>query len=341
MPLPGPDPPRSPGAVTRFQTALIEWFRREGEDYPWRRTTDPYAILVSEVMLQQTQIATVLEYYTRWMERFPTAAALAKAAEESVLRQWEGLGYYSRARNLHKAARALVDGHGGEFPRTPEGIESLPGVGRYTAGAVATFAFDAPAPIVDANIARVLARVFNYRRRADTPAGGRFLWKTAARLVPRTEARIYNSGLMELGQKVCASGTPACAKCPVRGCCAGAGRNPEDLPKKKPRPRTVLVDEHVLWIPRDGEILLHQETGGRRRRGLWKLPEIDATRAGELTLLLETRYSITHHRVTLRVYRPGRDQAPISGAAWVPVGDVETLPMASPYRRAATRLLNR
>ncbi|CAN5464312.1 A/G-specific adenine glycosylase [soil metagenome] len=326
-------------APAPFRAALAAWFGDEGRDYPWRRTRDPYAILVSEVMLQQTQVATVLgrNYYTDWLERFPDVAALAAASEAEILRAWEGLGYYSRARNLQNAARAVVAGHGGVFPTAPDAIRALPGVGRYTAGAVASFAFDLPLPIVDANVARVLARLFDFRREVDSAAGQRQLWEWAGALVPEgAGSRVHNSALMELGQRICTPRAPACAACPVARFCRAPA--PESLPLKRPRRKTVERDEFAIYALRGGEILLHQE-GRRRRQGLWKLPERPYDEVAGHPCVLRMKYSITHFRVSLFVHQAaGADAREGEGEAWHPVEALPDLAMPSPYRRALAKL---
>lgn len=325
-----------------FQRALIDWFRREGLDLPWRRTRDPYAVLVSEIMLQQTRIATVLErgFYARWLERFPDVAALAAADESDVLRCWEGLGYYNRARNLRKAARVVVERHGGRFPDDPAEIRALPGIGRYTAGAVASFAFDRPEPIVDGNVARVFARLFDLRETVDLPAGQRKLWELAGSLVPARNAHDFNSGLMELGQRICARTAPACPVCPVARFCKT--RRPESLPVRKPKTGTVCLTEHALFAARDGALLLERETGSRRK-GLWKLPLIPESEAAGLPVLLKSKYTITHHRVTLIVQGYAGDLTGLDGPENRRWTDIETeLPgvaMPSPFRRAVETVL--
>ncbi len=325
--------PWSAGKTGKFRAALVAWFRRDGRDYPWRRTSDPYAVLVSEVMLQQTQIATVLGrgYYTRWMEQFPDVKSLAAATESDILKAWEGLGYYTRARNLQRAAKSVAAEHDGEFPGTLEAVADLPGVGRYTAGAVLSFAFNRPAPIVDGNVARVLARVFNFRQEINTPAGQRTLWSWAAALLDKKHPRDYNSALMELGQRVCTVRQPACGTCPVQAHCQSAGRAAEALPLKKPARSTVFLNEHVLWAERDGRVLLVQESGSRRR-GLWRLPDRSEDETRALPLLSRTRYSITHHRVMLHVHAaPGAEAA--AGEVWQPLAMLGSLPMPGPFRK--------
>ena len=317
-----------------FAANLVAWFREGGKDYPWRRTRDPYAVLVSELMLQQTQIATVLArgYFENWMAKFPTPSALAAAPEEKILKAWEGLGYYRRARNLQKAAVAIVEQYGGEFPRDIEDILALPGVGKYTAGAVASFAFGDPAPIVDGNVARVLARLFDFHEEIDSTAGGRQLWDWAGQLVPAASPREYNSGLMELGQTLCTVADPTCAGCPVAGFCSTD--TPGDLPKRRPRAKTTRVDEHVRLVWHDNQILLEQESG-KRREGLWKLPELPEARIGVCELVHEMKYSITRYRVTLRVYADRQGRTPLAdGQAWFSQAELAELAMPSPYRKA-------
>jgi A/G-specific adenine glycosylase len=330
-----PSPTDQPAAFAR---ALVDWFRAGGKDYPWRRTHDPYAVLVSELMLQQTQIATVLSrrYYENWLERFPTPSALAAASEEEVLKAWEGLGYYRRARNLRQAAIAIVWEHGGEFPRALEAILALPGVGRYTAGAVASFAFGEPVPIVDGNVARVLARLFDFHEEIDSTSGSRQLWEWAGELVPEKRAREYNSGLMELGQTLCSVADPACGECPVAAFCLT--EKPNELPVRKARAATTRIDEHVRLVVDGGRLLLEQESG-KRREGLWKLPELPESKLGLSAPLLEAKYSITRYRVTLRVYADGPERGALPpGQAWFTRAEIEALPMPSPYRKALVAL---
>ncbi len=333
-----------------FRAALGAWFARHGRDLPWRHTRDPYAILVSELMLQQTQVVTVLPYFARWLRQFPDARALAAASEAEVLRAWEGLGYYARARNLHRAAKAIVEEHGGEFPRALAGIAALPGVGRYTAGAVATFAFDAATPIVDANIARVLARLLDLATPIDTAAGQRALWFTAETLLPAEEGddgaspRLYNSALMELGALICRARAPQCLLCPVRDFCAAfAASTQEQRPVKKGRRATVELREDCAWILQDGRVLLQQQNEGARWRGLWKLPPAPQAAARPRTdaPLFQTIYPFTHHRVTLRVFAAPAPSAATADQAWHAVTALGSVAVAAPHRRALQHLLER
>lgn len=323
--------------------ALEAWFAAVGRDYPWRGTTDAYAIIVSELMLQQTQIATVLDrgYYARWMDRFPNVHALASATEAEVLRTWEGLGYYRRARFLQQLAKAVIAEHGGEFPREMEAIRALPGVGRYTAGAVASFAFDAREPIVDGNVARVLARLCNDPTPVDAPEGQVRLWEHARLLVQAAQSpRVLNSALMELGQRVCRTGTPDCPSCPVKSFCQA--EDPAALPVKSKKTTITEVTERVFFHRTAEGVLLQQETGNRRT-GLWKLPALPDTEKPP-AVLHKAHYTITRYRVTLWVH-----EAP-AATAWkastagetvclVPNDEIPGLPMPSPYRKALNAVL--
>ncbi len=331
-----------------FRKSLIDWFASNARDYPWRRTHNPYAILVSELMLQQTQIATVLErsFYDRWMKRFPDTKSLAGADENEVLKHWEGLGYYSRARNLHATARIIENDLNGQFPCQAEEIHKLPGVGPYTAGAVASFAFDQAAAIVDGNVARVLSRVFDLREAVDSSTGNRLLWDLARQLMPKrknAKSREYNSALMELGQTICKRSSPLCATCPVARFCAT--RDPESLPVKKPRQKTLLLEEDVLFCVHKNSILLEQEKGSRRK-GLWKLPALNAEESASRPtqkekVMLSLKYSITKYRVTLYVHQLQGKASDVSeqGRQWFALAELDQLTLGAPYRRVLENLL--
>ena len=325
-----------------FRDALTLWFAKNGRDYPWRRTREPYAILISEVMLQQTQIATVLGrgFYSRFLEAFPDLHALAAADDERLLKAWEGLGYYRRVRMLRETARAVIGEHGGTFPLELEALLKLPGIGRYTAGAVRAFAADLPAVVVDGNVARVLSRVMDFSAPVDDTAGQKQLWEWAQVLADPARSRVYHSALMELGQKICRPGVPDCLSCPVAGFCKT--RVPELLPVKRQKTRITAVDEHALWLQdRKGRLLLHRE-GGKRREGLWKLPTRDAAEISHLPVLDEQCYSITRYRVTLRVHDGAAVRKNFREAAdedWQAADAVLALAMPSPFRRAILRLL--
>jgi A/G-specific adenine glycosylase len=333
--------PLDEGRIPELRAALTGWYAGAALDYPWRGTQDPYAVLVSEVMLQQTRVATVLGkgYFVRWMAEFPTVAALAAADEDKVLRCWEGLGYYTRARNLQKTARAIVERHGGQFPGDPGEVGALPGIGRYTAGAVLSFALGQAAALVDGNVARVLARLFAWDGEVNVPAGQRVLWAWAERLVDPGKPREWNGGLMELGQRVCTPRRPRCDACPLRGFCLSAGPGAEVRPRRRSAPGMKQVTEHAIFACRNGQLLLTRETG-TRRRGLWRLPlrEECAVTDPPLPLLMRALHAVTCHRITYCVY--GHSEATAGeGEEWIPLGRVGELPMSGPVRRVVNELL--
>jgi A/G-specific adenine glycosylase len=322
-----------------FRDALAEWFSKCGKDYPWRRTHEPYDVLISEVMLQQTQIATVLGrgFYVRFLEAFPEVTALAAADDARLLKAWEGLGYYRRARMLRETARAVIAQHGGKFPQELDGLLELPGVGRYTAGALRAFAFGLPAVVVDGNVARVLARLMDFREPVDDTAGLKKLWGWASELADDARPRIYHAALMELGQTHCRPGVPDCLACPVATFCKT--RAPESLPVKRLKTVITAVDEHALW-QRDamGRLLLHRESA-KRREGLWKLPTRDAAEISHLPVLAEQRYAITRYKVTLRVHDGGSRRFKAGeGEVWQDADAVLALAMPAPFRRVIERL---
>jgi A/G-specific adenine glycosylase len=316
-----------------FRRSLVTWYRKNARDLPWRRTTDPYAILVSEFMLQQTQVATVIPYYHEWLRRFRGFATLAAASESDVLHAWQGLGYYSRARNLRAAARAIVEKHGGRFPASPESIGDLPGVGRYTANAVATFAFGQSVPIVEANISRVLSRLFNLQTPVDTSVGREQLWSHATRLLPRQNAGQHNAALMELGALVCGV-RPKCGVCPVKRFCRTA--DPCSLPRKRPRPPLQLRTENHSFVIRRGLVLLEQATD--RWRGMWILPRL-AVPPLRGDRLHHSAFPFTHHRITLTVYRGGNRRNRSSAERWFALHELPSIPLPSPHRRALNDIL--
>ena len=316
-----------------FRESLLAWFRAEARDYPWRRTSDPYAILVSEVMLQQTRLAVVLGkgYYARFMQAFPTVEALAQADEAALLRVWEGLGYYRRARMLQATAIAVCERHGGEFPRKLEELLDLPGVGRYTAGALLSFAYDLPAPLVDGNVMRVFSRLYDDDTPIDGTAGMKSAWERAGDLLDEKFPRLFNSAIMELGQRVCKAGVPDCLACPVAAFCQS--KQPQLLPVKAKTTTITALEEHAVFVrDAEGRILLHQEQG-KRRGGLWRLPIREKADVSGATLLHEMSYTITRYRVRLFVYEM-QEISLLEGESWVEWDELDAHPMAAPYRKA-------
>ncbi|MES2505534.1 MAG: A/G-specific adenine glycosylase [Verrucomicrobiota bacterium] len=331
-----------PSPAASLTKNFVSWFRQNGRDYPWRQTRDPYAILVSEIMLQQTQISTVLDrgYYARWLALFPDFATLAAASESEILKAWEGLGYYRRARNLQKLAGVILSDHGGLFPSDPAAIRALPGIGPYTAGAISSFAFGLAEPIVDGNVARVLSRLDNDATPIDSTAGSKRLWERATELVHATDdPRSLNSALMELGQTICKPTQPLCPQCPVKKHCQAT--DPASLPVKSNKVQMTEVTEHVVFVQTSEGVLLEQETGARRT-GLWKLPAMPDFLADQpLPLLLKTRYGITRYKVTLWVHEAmAKQKQDWPGShRLIPHSELAATAMPSPYRRALDKLL--
>jgi A/G-specific adenine glycosylase len=297
--------------------ALGAWFDAEARDLPWRRTHDPYAIWVSEVMLQQTRVDTVLGYFSRFLRAWPTVRALARAAPSAVLAVWSGLGYYRRARGLLDGARYVVSRLGGELPKDAAGLREIPGIGRYTAGAVASIAFGAREPVVDGNVARVLARLFALSADIRSAEGLGALWALAGSLVPADRPGRHNEALMELGATVCLATSPACAKCPVAGFCRARRRGlVSRLPiaKKKAPVRTVSLV--ALVARRGGSVLLARRSPGGLFAGLWEPPMVEgAPGTGAERLLCELlgvrsiapsygpelTHLLTHRRLVVRI----------------------------------------
>ncbi len=284
-------------------------------------------------MLQQTQVSAVIPYYERWLRRFPDIETLAFASESEVLHAWQGLGYYSRARNLHAAAKILRNKYRGVFPRQPEELADLPGAGRYTANAIATFAFNRSVPVVETNIGRLLARITNLQLPVDDSTGRNELWKIAAQLLPRRGARIHNSALMDFGAIVCAR-TPKCRVCPVRGFCRA--KNPSLLPIKRSPPREKRLRELHSFNFARGRVLLEQSR--TRWRGLWILPALATEPAGQAPLQV-SEFPFTHHRITLAVFAASPLPRVRESRHWFSIRKLHTLPMPSPHRRALDQLL--
>ncbi|HEX4128955.1 MAG TPA: A/G-specific adenine glycosylase [Pirellulales bacterium] len=333
-----------------FRRKLLAWYGRAARDLPWRRTSDPYAIWVSEIMLQQTQMATVIGYYERFLAALPSVFALAAAPEEQVLRLWEGLGYYRRARQLHRAAQVIVAQHGGELPRDVDTLRTLPGIGRYTAGAIASIAFDARAPILEANTLRLLARLLAYRGDVTETAGQRTLWEFAEALLPRRGAGRFNQALMELGSLVCTPQTPRCVDCPVRELCPTfVQRLQAEIPAPRRKPLIEDVREVAVVVRRGCKVLVGRKSGGRWD-GLWDFPRFSISEAetadqlrtltgltvhliGQLATL---KHGVTRFRITLSCleaeYRSGRC---IAGWRWIDPTELHALPMPVTGRKLA------
>lgn len=304
----------------RFATPLIAWQRTHGRhDLPWQRTTDPYRVWLSEVMLQQTQVSTVLGYYERFLQRFPDVKALAAATQDDVLALWSGLGYYSRARNLHACAKAVVALHGGEFPKTAEALATLPGIGRSTASAIAAFCFGERVAILDGNVKRVLTRFLAFDQDLSVPRHERELWDAATTLLPHTDMPAYTQGIMDLGATICLARSPQCLLCPVQTECAARRTGTQDrFPIKTRKLKRGQRENAWLWLVRGDELWLCQRPDSGVWAGLWSLPEFASPQAlgaatrdwpGERTALPSFTHVLTHLDWTLhplRITLPGK-----------------------------------
>jgi A/G-specific adenine glycosylase len=351
----------TPPERTRLRRRVQSWFQVNRRDLPWRRTRNPYAIWVSEVMLQQTQIATVIPFYLRFLERFPTVAALAGASEQDVLRHWEGLGYYRRARLLHRAARVIVAEHAGAFPADLAAASALPGLGRYTVGAILSQAFDHRLPVVDTNIARVLTRLGAWQGELENRDTQRWLWLTAEAVLPRQGAGDFNQALMELGQTVCLPKRPSCLLCPLRDLCQGWAKGlAERLPKRAGKLQTIDVNELAVIVQHRGRVLLAQRRPDAARwANMWEFPTatFDTTAESrkqamafvrrltgvgikQVAHLGVHRHGVTRHRITLhavvaRYSRGTLHRKHYQDLQWLWPHDLADYPLSVPQRRLA------
>jgi len=356
--------PANGGAIREIRAPLLRWYDSNKRDLPWRRTRDPYAIWISEAMLQQTRVETVIPYWERFLETFPTVEALAEADLDDVYAVWTGLGYYSRARNLKHAAGTIVAEHGGRLPDTADGLETLKGIGRYTAGAVASIAFDREAPLVDGNVIRVFARLLGIREdSAAKPVVDR-MWTEAAALVKGERPGELNQALMELGATLCTPRNPLCLACPVREACdAHAAGDAESLPIKKKKTKQAKMRAVAAWLERDGKVLVVRRPEEGLMAGLWELPggEIgpgDEPKEELARVLREAvgleilgaeavgaiEHLFTHRRLTLDVFRArlrpaGRvRRTGYVAHRWVAPSTVLDLAHAGPTRKALALL---
>jgi A/G-specific adenine glycosylase len=349
--IPPVEKPFNSAALERRRVArsLISWFSKNARDLPWRRTHDPYAIWISEIMLQQTQVKTVVPYFERWMRQLPTLAAFARARPQKVLKLWEGLGYYSRVRNAHTAAQTIMRQHGGLFPRKFDDILALPGIGRYTAGAISSIAFTQPAPILDGNVIRVLCRIFGVEGNPRDKETNAALWLLAQDLVSVDPARCsdLNQSLMELGALVC---TPRQARCPVcparRFCFALREDRVEEFPARLPRAPATERRFLAFVARKQNRFLVRQRPGGAVNAHLWEFPNVEvlgedqkdgkdlksaAFRIMGEQPICRIRHSITRYRILLEAY-PAQAASGTSGS-WKTVPQLNRLPFTSAHRK--------
>jgi A/G-specific adenine glycosylase len=352
-----------------FSQTLIDWFDSHARNLPWRHTLDPYAIWVSEIMLQQTKVKTVVPYWERWLREFPRLEDVAHAPESRLLKLWEGLGYYSRVRNLKRAADTLLLHNGGQFPRSFPDILELPGIGRYTAGAISSIAFNQASPLLDGNVIRVLTRVLAILGDPKEKQINELLWSFAQKLVeaaaelpPRTPAlpRVssgpcsdLNQSLMELGATVCLPVAPRCAECPLNSSCQGLRLGaPEKFPESKPRPLTTARRFIAFIVEKNGMALVQQRPETGINAGLWEFPTLEAplsapirpqaTRPYQITSAFAVvNHSITRYRIRLEAHRATLvDLSPPEPTKWHPVADLSVLPFSSAHAKLRKQLLS-
>jgi A/G-specific adenine glycosylase len=341
----------------KIQTNLLRWFEKNGRDLPWRKTRDPYAIWVSEIMLQQTQVATVIPYYQEFLRSFPTVRHLSKADLSKVLKVWEGLGYYSRARNLHRASQIVVNHLKGKIPDNLKDLLSLHGIGRPTAGAILSFAYNKEAPILDGNIKRVLSRLFAIPgSKAKTE---KILWGISESLIPKGHSNPFNQALMDLGSMICTPKGPQCPKCPLQNLCKGKGA-PERYPGKKDRKKIPHIEAVSAVIQRDGRVLLAQRPPRGLLGGLWEFPNWKIEEKRRLSLRLRLRNHIkkemginievkerigvfhqtySHFKLTLHSYQcQSSNSNKKRKGKWIPIKNLDQLAMPKIHRRIANVL---
>lgn len=350
----------------RLVPRLLAWWDEGHADLPWRQTADPYAIWVAEVMLQQTQISTVIPYYERWLKRFPTVELLAAASLDDVLKLWEGLGYYSRARHLHAAAQTVVAEYGGQLPPTVVELRRLKGIGPYTAGAIASIAFQEPVPVVDGNVIRVLSRLIDLEADVTETETKNKLWSLAGSLVPAKRPGEYNQALMELGQRVCVPVAPACHRCPLAGICLARQHGTQlERPVRPLRKRTPHYDvaAGVIWRA-DGRFLIARRPLDGLLGGLWEFPggkrdpgetlpetlarEIQEELALEIAVgkrLVTIKHAYTHFRITLHAFHARHlegvpQHLGVADHAWVTLADLGQYPFAVTDQKIIKALRN-
>src|SRR5277367_2361784 len=350
-------------ALKTFQKQLLAWFRTHQRDLPWRRSRDPYRIWVAEVMLQQTRIATVMPYYQRFLSRFPTVHSLTRARETEVLKLWSGLGYYSRARNLHRAAKIIVARHHGQFPRTLDAVLELPGIGTYTAAAVLSIAYDVPLAVLDGNVARVLARIKAVRGDLRAPKNWRALTAAAQNFLASQAPGDWNQSLMELGEVICTPQTPRCNECPVaRQCRAYAHGLTSEIPapRRKRAPVHMKIAAAILRDPR-GRTLLVQDPGAHDTvlfSRMWQFPAVEVTHHAKAELaahlsktlavtkislkaLPTARHGVTFRNITLLPFLANISELPkLFRTRILPLKNVSNVPISSATRKITAAAVN-
>src|SRR5579872_964537 len=321
-------------AAASIRRALLDWYSRVKRDLPWRRTSDPYAIWISEIMLQQTRVAAVLPYYDRFLKRFPTVQDLANAPKEQVLAAWAGLGYYSRARNIQKAAARIADAVA--FPSDYDAIRELPGIGDYTAAAVASIAFNRPHAAIDGNALRVFSRLTAEPGDIGARVTRERLTAAAGALLDRKQPGDFNQAVMELGATVCLPKTPECGKCPLsRHCAAYAARAVDQYPVKLHKQQRTEVSETLFYVERDGQVLLwRRDAGSKRMAGFWELPVQTQLKSPTIENLAgEFRHTIVNTTYRFRVVRASISTK-VDGLVWLPKKNLDEVPLSTTAKKA-------
>lgn len=341
-----------------LQKKLLDWYSLNARDLPWRRTNDPYAIWVSEIMLQQTQVQTVIAYYERWLQKFPTLKSLAEAGIEDVLAVWAGLGYYRRARMIHTAAKKVFQELAGEIPQTVEELMELPGIGRYTAGAIASIAFRRKAPVLDGNVMRILSRVYAVEESISVSKTQAKLWALAEELLPDEKPGDLNQALMELGATVCFPLNPSCDQCPVsRNCAAFALGKQTSFPVKGEKEKPEKIEAFALVVRRENSVLLRRQPEYGRWGGLWMFPFWPTKKdllfssslsEEDIVPFALIKHGFTKYRITLRVYESSQACEPRKLAVseggedrWIPIDELSNYALPSPHKKIQKEVLQR
>lgn len=341
----------------RLSTRLLAWYNTHKRILPWRDHPDPYAVWVSEIMLQQTRVETVIPYFEKWMKQFPTIKKLAKADEQDVLNAWEGLGYYSRARNLHKAAKIVAEKFNGELPRDLDDLHSLPGIGKYTVGAIASMAFKMDEATLDGNLRRVFSRLFDVKEFADSPVGEKTLWELARKNLPKGKAGDYNQALMDVGATICLPKNPRCLLCPLMELCEARKNGTQALrPVLKPKKKIPQYVDVVAVVVKSKKVLLNQRPADGLLANMWEFPnarveqnpDSELTKAIKSTTKIQVKkkealglvnHAYTHFKVTVHVYQCDLISTPKNKKLkWVNISDLENYPMGKIDRQIALKI---
>jgi len=328
----------TPAVLRAFRGDLPAWFQQHKRSLPWRSRPSPYGVAVSEFMCQQTQIATVLPYFDRWMRKYPSWTSLAQAKEDEVLKMWEGLGYYRRARMLHALAKAVAATRDEELPPSLEELKMFPGIGPYTAGAIASIAFGQRAALVDGNVERVLTRVFAIRENVALPKVKKLLWSLAEELLPELGCGDYNQALMECGALICTPRSPQCLFCPLKAVCKGRKENPENFPVKT-RIEITSETETIALVRQEKSIWMLPPGSAGRWKDFYKLPLFDPETMDEGEAVGAIQYSITRYRVSATVRNASLKEGPERSGVWLKESELDSISLPAPHRKVLKKLL--